>query len=136
MRVRENRKTEDSSVQDSTLGTGIRPKGSRLALFNSRHLDRLETIYPYDATRTMGRFFRKFGPGMYMCYGETDDLGAVRERIKSLAAEDWTGSDENDDGLFVHPQALGGVMLGVSRTTHAWTWSGYPDRRKPLPGKA
>jgi hypothetical protein len=23
------------------------------------------------------------------------------------------------------------VMLGVSRTTHAWSWSGYPERRLP-----
>jgi hypothetical protein len=106
-----------------------------LTLFDPERLDRVETIYPFDGAKTMGRFFGRFGPSMYMCYGETDDLAAVRERLKSIAPDDWTGSDDNDDGLFIHPKALGGVMLGVSRTTHAWTWSGYPERREPLPGE-
>jgi len=103
-----------------------------LTLFDSNRLDRVETIHPFDDTKTMGRFFKRFGPSMYMCYGETDDLGAVRERMKSLAPDDWTGSDDDNDGMFIHPKALGGVMLGVSRTTHAWTWSGYPERRLPI----
>ena len=106
-----------------------------LTLFDAEQLDRVETIHPFDETKTMGRFFKRFGPSLYMCYGETDDLPAVRDRVKALAASDWTGSDDNDDGLFIHPKALGGVMLGVSRTTHAWTWSGYPERRVPLPGE-
>jgi hypothetical protein len=106
-----------------------------LTLFNAERLDRVETIHPFDETKTMGRFFKRFGPSLYMCYGETDDLTVLRERVKSMAPQDWTGSDENDDGLFIHPRALGGVMLGVSRTSHAWTWSGYPERRLPLPGE-
>ena len=106
-----------------------------LTLFDASELDRVETIHPYDGDKTMGRFFNRFGPCLYMCYGETDDLGAIRERLKALAPDDWTGSDDNDDGLFIHPRALGGVMLGVSRTSHAWIWSGYPERRVPLPGE-
>jgi hypothetical protein len=102
-----------------------------LTLFDSSQLHRVESIHPFDETRTMGRFFQRFGPCMYMCYGETDNLGELRERLKSLAPGDWTGSDDNHDGLFLHPRALGGVMLGVSRTTHAWTWSGHPERRLP-----
>ncbi len=81
----------------------------------------------------MGRYCEKFGPSMYMCYGETDDLPALRERLKKLAPEDWTGSDDNPDGLFINPRALGGVMVGVSRATYAWTWSGYPERVTPAP---
>ncbi|MDH3640541.1 MAG: hypothetical protein OES38_00465 [Gammaproteobacteria bacterium] len=100
-----------------------------LTLFDSSELHRIETIHPFDKAKTMGRFLERFGPSLYMCYGETDDLAAVRERLKSVAPGDWTGSDDNDDGLFIHPKALGGVMMGVSRTTHAWTWSGYPERR-------
>jgi len=103
-----------------------------LTLFDASALHRVETIDPYDREKTMGRFFNRFGPSLYMCYGETDNLPAVRERLKTLAPGDWTGSDDDNDGLFVHPKALGGVMLGVSRTTHAWTWSGYPERRIPL----
>jgi len=106
-----------------------------LTLIDPSRLDRVETIHPFDESKTMGRFFKRFGPSMYMCYGETDDLGGVRDRAKALAAGDWTGSDDNDDGLFIHPRALGGLMLGVSRTTHAWTWSGYPERRLPLEGE-
>ena len=103
-------------------------KGS-LTLFDSARLHRIETIYPYDAAKTMGRYFERFGPSLYMCYGETDHLPEIRERLKARAPGAWTGSDDDPDGLFVHPKALGGTMLGVSRTTHAWTWSGYPERR-------
>jgi hypothetical protein len=103
-----------------------------LTLFDASQLDRVETIHPYDETKTMGRFFQRSGPSMYMCYAETDDLPGLRDRVTALAPGDWTGSTEDNDGLFIHPKALGGVMLGISRTTHAWTWSGYPERRVPL----
>jgi hypothetical protein len=99
-----------------------------LTLFNPAALHRIETIYPEDETKTMGRYFRRFGPSMYMCYGETDHLPELRERLIELAPDDWTGSNDDPNGLFVHPRALGGVMLGVSRTSYAWTWSGSPDR--------
>lgn len=104
-----------------------------LTLFDSDELHRFETIDPFDRSKTMGRFFSRFGPSLYMCYGETNNLPAIRERLKSNAPNAWTGSDDDDDGLFIHPKALGGVMLGVSRTSHAWTWSGSPERRIPLP---
>jgi hypothetical protein len=99
-----------------------------LTLFDPSALHRIETIYPADADKTMGRYFRRFGPSMYMCYGETDDLPGLRERLIERAPEDWTGSTDDPNGLFVHPRALGGVMLGVSRRSYAWTWSGSPDR--------
>ncbi len=31
------------------------------------------------------------------------------------------------DSMFLHPDALGGMMLGISRQTQAWSWSGRPD---------
>jgi len=102
-----------------------------LTLFRGTELDRIETIHPFDAAKTMGRFFGRFGPSLYMCYAETDRLRDLRTRLKSLAPKDWTGTDDNDDGLFIHPRALGGLMIGVSRTTHAWTWSGHPERVRP-----
>jgi hypothetical protein len=102
-----------------------------LTLFNPKELHRIETINPFDRTKTMGRYFDRFGPSLYMCYGETDRLPELRERLKQLAPRDWTGSDADDNGLFVHPRALGGVMLGVSRISYAWTWSGYPARVTP-----
>ncbi len=102
-----------------------------LTLFDSSALHRIETIDPFDRTKTMGRYFERFGPTLYMCYGETDRLPELRERLKALAPRDWTGSDADPNGLFVHPRALGGIMLGVSRTTYAWTWSGRPERVIP-----
>lgn len=102
-----------------------------LTLFDAKALHRIETIHPFDRTKTMGRYFERFGPSLYMCYAETDRLPELRERLKKLAPGDWTGSDTDPNGLFVHPRALGGVMLGVSRTSHAWTWSGQPKRVLP-----
>ncbi len=102
-----------------------------LTLFDSNALHRIETINPYDRTKTMGRYFDRFGPTLYMCYAETDRLPELRERLKQLAPREWTGSDADPNGLFVHPRALGGIMLGVSRVSYAWTWSGYPARVNP-----
>ena len=96
-------------------------------------LDRVETIHPFDATKTMGRFFAKGGPCLYMCFAETDRPAEVRERALAHAADHWTGPRDGDrpDNQFLHPRALGGVMLGVSRTTWAWSWSGAPERIAP-----
>jgi hypothetical protein len=103
-----------------------------LTLFHPDRLDRVETITPYDLEKTMGRFFARFGPALYMSYAETDRPDALRERLQGLSPRDWTGPREGRlDNLFLHPQALGGVMLGVSRTDHAWTWSGHPERARP-----
>ena len=103
-----------------------------LTLVNPAELDRIETINPYDLDKTMGRFYSKFGASLYMCYGECDDLPSLRNRLQELVPNDWTGDREGPlDGLFIHPKALGGVMLGVSRTTFAWSWSGSPERIQP-----
>ena len=32
------------------------------------------------------------------------------------------------DTLFLHASTLGGIMLGISRPTQAWQWSGHPER--------
>jgi hypothetical protein len=103
-----------------------------LTLFDNTRLHRIETINPYDRSKTMGRYFERFGASLYMCYAETGDIGAIRRRMKALAPNDWTGSDEDDNGLFIHPRATGSTMMGISRTSWAWSWSGYPDRIQPL----
>jgi hypothetical protein len=104
-----------------------------LTLFHPDRLDRIEVITPYDPAKTMGRFFAKRGPALYMCYCEADDLRPIRERLREHAPGAWTGADDGTapDNIFIHPVALGGVMLGVSRTTFAWTWSGHPERVAP-----
>jgi hypothetical protein len=79
------------------------------------------------------RSFAKRGPAFYMCYCEADDLRPIRERLHEHAPNGWTGPDDSapPDNIFIHPAVLGGMMLGVSRTTFAWTWSGHPERVAP-----
>ncbi|MGH7895701.1 MAG: hypothetical protein ACREQL_13600, partial [Candidatus Binatia bacterium] len=93
-------------------------------------LDRIECITPYDMTKTMGRFMAKRGESLYMCFAEAPDLALIRARLQEHAPHDWTGAATAPvpDTLFVHPKALAGMMMGVSRTTVAWTWSGHPER--------
>ncbi len=104
-----------------------------LTLFHPDRLDRLEIIHPFDASRTMGRFFAKHGPCLYMAYAESDHTDAVRAACLAHAPGDFTGPRDTaaPDNLFLHPRALGGMMLGVSRTSFAWSWSGRPERVQP-----
>jgi hypothetical protein len=101
-----------------------------LTLFHPDRLDRIEVVTPDDTAKTMGRFFTKRGPCLYMCYAEADDLCAIRARLMEHAPADWTGARDTPhvDNLFIHPKALGGMMMGISRTSYAWTWSGHPER--------
>lgn len=105
-----------------------------LTMFDPRdRLDRIEVITPYDAGKTMGRYLSKRGPCLYMCFAEAPDLGALRARLVEHAPNDWTGPPDvaAPDTLFVHPRALAGMMMGVSRTSFGWTWSGHPERVRP-----
>lgn len=97
-----------------------------LTMFDAGHqrLDRLEVITPTDLTKTMGRFFAKFGDSLYMCYCESGETAKIHERAQEHGAP-YTGDAR---GGFLHPAALGGVMLGISRRTQAWSWSGHPER--------
>jgi hypothetical protein len=76
----------------------------------------------------MGRFAAKRGQSIYMCYVETDDVAGVIERCEHRGARYARRPDEhNPEGLFIHPSALHGVLMGVSRTNLAWLWSGRPE---------
>jgi hypothetical protein len=104
-----------------------------LTLFHPARLDRIEVVTPLDVAKSMGRFFERRGPSLYMCYAESDDTAPLRARLLEYAPETWTGprEDRAPDNLFVHPAALSGLLLGVSRRTFAWTWSGSPERVEP-----
>jgi hypothetical protein len=109
-----------------------------LTLFRPGDLHRFEIITPTDTTKTMGRFFAKAGPVLYMCFAETDRLVEIEARAKARGDGHTpvrpAGRDpaKTADEVFLHPASLGGMMLGLSRRTMAWTWSGAPERVSPV----
>ncbi|MFZ5783448.1 MAG: hypothetical protein ACOY4R_24880 [Pseudomonadota bacterium] len=102
-----------------------------LTLFDPpNRLDRIELSQATDEVNAMGRFVKKHGDSLYMCYVETHDWPAVRGRLLEAGAR-YTprGSDPatDPDGGWVHPKELHGLLLGISRTGLAWEWSGRED---------
>ncbi len=104
-----------------------------LTLFNPpARLDRVEISQITDYEKAMGRFHRKRGDSLYMFFVETDDVDALAKRLEARGSKfaprppDQAGMPE----LFIHPTAFNGVLVGVSRTEHAWTWSGDPERAR------
>ncbi len=107
-----------------------------LTLFDPDRLDRFEVITPNDPTKTMGRFFARQGETFYMAFAESHALAAVeaRAREQGLGHTPEPRPNAREGGahtLFLHPSALGGMMLGLSRPTQAWQWSGHPERVEP-----
>lgn len=99
-----------------------------LTLFNPpERLDRIEITQTTDDTKAMGRFYNRRGPSIYMCYGESPDVGAIRARLEAREGRYTPQPEEPDGGLFIHPTALCGMLMGVSRTNLAWRWSGHPE---------
>lgn len=104
-----------------------------LAMISRDRLDRIETVTPFDRKRPMGRFFGRQGPCLYMFYAEARDGAALRARVLEHAPEAYSGPREGGapDNFWIHPRALGGALMGASRETFAWTWSGHPERVEP-----
>ncbi len=99
-----------------------------LTLFDPpARLDRIELTQITDPSLAMGRFFARRGPSVYMCYVETPDTAPIRERLERSGARFTAGREDGGGNLFIHPTALCGVLMGVSRTNLAWTWSGRPE---------
>jgi catechol 2,3-dioxygenase-like lactoylglutathione lyase family enzyme len=104
----------------------------QLTLFNPpQQLDRIELSQITEPSRAMGRFHARRGQSIYMGYVETDNVAAVRSALEARGAR-YAGrtDDPNPEGLFIHPTALHGMLMGVSRTNLAWTWSGRPELAK------
>jgi len=104
-----------------------------LTLFDPpERLDRIEISQITDYNLAMGRFHKRRGDSLYMFYVETDDVGAIESRLTARGAR--FAANRRDEaglnGLFIHPSAFLGVLIGVSRTEQAWMWSGDPDRAK------
>ena len=99
-----------------------------LTLFNPpAYLDRVEVTETFGGG-AMDRFYQRRGPGLYMCYIEKDDVAALAGRLRARGAR-FTDSEDRppETGLFIHPSAIEGMLMGVSRTNYAWVWSGRPD---------
>jgi hypothetical protein len=101
----------------------------QLTLFDPPgRLDRIELSQITDPERAMGRFAQKRGQSIYMCYVETDHVPEIIDRLEKRGARHARRKDEhNPEGLFIHPSALHGTLMGVSRTNLAWNWSGRPE---------
>ncbi|HZC46277.1 MAG TPA: hypothetical protein VE243_07360 [Candidatus Acidoferrum sp.] len=104
-----------------------------LTLFDPpTRLDRIEIAQITDPNLAMGRFHQRRGDSLYMFFVETDDVGALEQRLQARGAR-FAAHRRDEAGLaelFIHPSAFLGVLVGVSRTDHAWTWSGDPARAK------
>jgi hypothetical protein len=106
-----------------------------LTLFDPpARLDRIELSQIVNRASAMGRWVAKRGDSLYMSYLETDDVPGLVARLEARGAR-WTprsaGDKRERDGLWIHPSALHGLLLGVSRTTLAWEWSGRPGLVTP-----
>jgi len=107
-----------------------------LTLFSGDGLHRFEVICPNSNATTMGRYFEKNGDSYYMCFAESDNMIAI-EQAATVAGAGITidrpisrAAGKSADQMWLHASALGGVMLGISRPTMAWNWSGHPERVK------
>jgi hypothetical protein len=109
-----------------------------LTLFDRERLDRFEVITPNAAGNTMGRFFARAGESFYMAFAESAALAVIEERARESGGgftrvPPDSGEGRAADTVFLHPPALGGMMLGLSRPTMAWQWSGHPERVEAAP---
>jgi catechol 2,3-dioxygenase-like lactoylglutathione lyase family enzyme len=104
-----------------------------LTLFDPpERLDRIEIAQITDPNLAMGRFHQRRGDSLYMFFVETDDVGAIENRLTARGSR-FAAHRRDEAGLselFIHPSAFLGVLIGVSRTEHAWTWSGDPNRAR------
>ncbi len=109
-----------------------------LTLFEKGRLHRFEVITPIDAGKTMGRYHAREGTGFYMAFAEAPDMGVIEAASAGVGITIDRPADRpaalNSDQLWLHPPSLGGMMLGVSRPTMAWQWSGHPERVEQIDG--
>lgn len=108
-----------------------------LTLFNKpNRLDRIELSQVTRDDVPMGRWVKKHGDSLYMCYCETHDIAALTERFREAGVR-WTprSGDPADepDGFWTDPRDMHGLLMGVSRDTAGWDWSGHPDAVDPPP---
>ena len=108
-----------------------------LTLFSPDRLDRFEIITPTDITKTLGRYHARQGASFYMAYAESRVVGRIERAARAdgigltLDPRETHRPDRDPEQVWLHPPALGGMMLGLSRSTLAWRWSGHSERVLP-----
>jgi hypothetical protein len=101
-----------------------------LTLFDPpARLDRIE-ITQTNQPLAMGRFYERRGESVYMCYAETGDTAPIVAALEAREARYTAGREHGGGNIFLHPTSLCGMLMGVSRTNLAWTWSGRPELAK------
>jgi hypothetical protein len=110
-----------------------------LTLFNKpNQLDRIELSQVVNQDTAMGRWVGRQGDSLYMCYCQTHDIQTLAERFREAGVR-WTpkGGDPatESDGMWTDPRDMHGLLMGVSRDTLGWDWSGHPEAVDP-PRKA
>jgi catechol 2,3-dioxygenase-like lactoylglutathione lyase family enzyme len=104
-----------------------------LTMYDSpARLDRIEIAETTKPDLAMGRFHRKRGDSLYMFFVETDDVSAISQRIEAAGSKPnvWRHDEAGPAEMFIHPNQFLGVLVGVSRSEVAWTWSGDPERAR------
>src|SRR5262249_8759250 len=122
-------KTHFTTITSEAFGyTGV------LTLFREGALHRFEVITPTDPAKTMGRYHAREGASFYMAFAESAAMTQIERAAldaKAGITVDRPGTrpaSQTADQLWLHPPSLGGMMLGISRPTMAWRWSGHPER--------
>ncbi len=111
-----------------------------LTMFNPPdRLDRLELSQVVRDDVPMSRWVKRHGDSLYMCSCETHDIENLVHRFIEAGVR-WIprgDSIENErDGFWTHPADLHGLLMGVSRTTVPWEFSGRPEFADPPSGPA
>lgn len=102
-----------------------------LTMFNPPNcLDRLELSQVVRDDVHMAKWTKLYGDSLYMCSCEVHDIDNIVDRFRNAGVR-WTpggrGKDEKQDAFWTHPGDLHGVLMGVSRTTYPWSFSGRPE---------
>jgi hypothetical protein len=117
----------------------ISPAGTRKTTGLVRHLYEVTNTIVSDWTAAAQRYTRLFGldparfsPSHSDRFGYTGTLTLFdppARLARHHARFTPRGGDPTAerDGLWIHPSALSGLLLGISRTTVGWEWSGRPE---------
>lgn len=110
------------------IGSKLYGYEGTLTLFDPpNRLDRIEITQTFGGG-AMDRFYQRRGDSLYMCYIETDDVKALEARLQQNNLRYAPGENRPDGtNIFIHPQTLFGMLMGVSKTMYGWAWSGHPE---------